>query len=142
MDMIAALIFHNLFGRFPNVNVLSVENGSLCVPYLLKQMDKMRGMGRNGPWLGGRLDKRPSEIFKEHVFVSPYHEENIPALAELIGSDRVVFGSDFPHPEGVQSPAEYVEGLAGLDDSAVRAILFENSNQLLDGAISAAPVPR
>ena len=59
MDTIAALVLHNLFGRFPNIRCLSVENGSLWVPYLLKVMDKMNGMGRNGPWLGGRVTERP-----------------------------------------------------------------------------------
>ena len=36
MDTIAALIYHNLFGRFPNVRVMSIENGSLWVPYLMR----------------------------------------------------------------------------------------------------------
>ncbi len=77
MDTISALILHNLFGRFPNVQCVSVENGSLWVPYLLKAMNKMNGMGRNGPWLGGRITDRPSDIFRAHVSVSPYHEEDI-----------------------------------------------------------------
>ena len=50
MDTISALILHNLFGRYPDVKVLSIENGSLWVPYLLKVMDKMKGMGRGGRW--------------------------------------------------------------------------------------------
>ena len=59
---------------------LSVENGSLWVSYLLNVMNKMNGMGRNGPWLGGRISMRPSEIFCAHVSVAPYHEEDIAAL--------------------------------------------------------------
>ncbi|MEW6473533.1 MAG: amidohydrolase family protein [Actinomycetota bacterium] len=137
MEMISALIFHNLFGRYPNVKVLSVENGSLWVPYLLKQMDKMNGMGRNGPWLGGRLAHRPSEIFKQHVFVSPYHEEDIKALVALIGAERVVFGSDFPHPEGLAEPLEFADALEGLPSEAIRSIMFDNANQLLGGVITA-----
>src|SRR5438876_1204599 len=93
MDTFSALILHNLFGRFPNVRCLSVENGSLWVPYLLKVMNKMNGMGRNGPWLGGRLTEKPSEIFTRHVFVSPYHEEDVVSLVGTIGAGQVVFGS-------------------------------------------------
>ena len=96
--------------------MLSVENGSLWVPYLLKAMDKMKGMGRNGPWLGGYVEGRPSEIFKQHVYVSPYHEEDIVALAELIGDDRILFGSDFPHPEGLAEPAEFADLVATLGE--------------------------
>ena len=131
METIAALTLHNLFGRFPNVRVASVENGSLWVPYLLAQLDKMKGMGRNGPWPGGPVEGRPSEIVRRHVFVSPYHEEDIPALARLIGPSQVLFGSDFPHPEGLAEPAAYLEGLAGLADSEVRMIMRENTLGLL-----------
>lgn len=131
METIGALILHNLFGRFPGVHVLSVENGSLWVPYLLKAMNKMKGMGRNGPWLGGMVEGRPSEIFREHVYVAPYHEENIPALVELIGADRVVLGSDFPHPEGLAHPRDFAAGLSDLSDEDVRRIMRDNGRQLV-----------
>ena len=131
METIGALILHNLFGRFPGVHVLSVENGSLWVPYLLKAMNKMKGMGRNGPWLGGRVEGRPSEIFHEHVYVAPYHEENIPALVELIGADRVVLGSDFPHPEGLAHPPDFAAGLSDLPSEDVRRIMRDNGRQLV-----------
>lgn len=131
METIGALILHNLFGRFPGVQVLSVENGSLWVPYLLKVMDKMKGMGRNGPWLGGRVEGRPSKIFREHVTVAPYHEENIPALVELIGAERVVLGSDFPHPEGLAHPRDFAAGLGELTGNDVRRIMRDNGRQLV-----------
>jgi predicted TIM-barrel fold metal-dependent hydrolase len=138
MDTFAALVLHNLFGRFPNVRCLSVENGSLWVPYLLKVMNKMNGMGRNGPWLGGRVTERPSDIFKRHVFVSPYHEEDVVALTETIGVGQVLFGSDFPHPEGLARPAEFAARLAGLDGHAVRRVMRDNLSGLLGGV--SAPV--
>lgn len=133
MDMVAALILHNLFGRYPNIRVMSVENGSLWVPYLLKQMDKMRGMGRNGPWIGGRLADKPSAVFKEHVYVAPYHEENLVELARLIGPEHVLFGSDYPHPEGLANPLDFAEALVGLTDGQIRSIMSANANQLLGG---------
>ncbi len=131
MDTIASLVLHNLFGRFPNVRLASVENGSLWVPYLLAQLDKMKGMGRNGPWPGGYVSGRPSEILGRHLYVSPYHEEDIPALARLIGPSQVLFGSDWPHPEGLAEPADFIEGLAGLPDSDVRLIMRDNTLRLL-----------
>jgi predicted TIM-barrel fold metal-dependent hydrolase len=133
MDTLSALILHNLFGRFPNLRVLSVENGSLFVPYLLAVMDKMKGMGRNGPWLGGYVKGRPSEIFMRHVYVSPYHEEDLPALARRIGERHVLFGSDYPHAEGLAEPGEFAEGLAGLPEEGVRAIMGDNMRRLVAG---------
>jgi predicted TIM-barrel fold metal-dependent hydrolase len=130
-DTIAALIFHNLFGRFPNIKVVSVENGSLFIPYLMKLMDKMGGMGRNGPWIGGRIKEKPSQILKRHVFVSPYHEEDIVALAQTVGASQVVFGSDFPHPEGLAEPRDFAESIQSLPAEEVRMIMGDNARGLL-----------
>jgi predicted TIM-barrel fold metal-dependent hydrolase len=138
MDTVAALVYHNLFGRFPNVRIVSIENGSLWVPYLMKAMNKMSGMGRNGPWPGGRLSGKPSDIVKRHVFVSPYHEEDIVALAHLIGPSQVVFGSDYPHPEGLAEPRDFAAALEGLPDDDVRAIMRDNARGLVAGGVAAA----
>jgi predicted TIM-barrel fold metal-dependent hydrolase len=131
MDTMAALIYHNLFGRFPNVRAMSIENGSLWVPYLMRVMDKMNGMGRNGPWPGGRITEKPSEIFKRHVFVSPYHEEPIEDLVALIGSSQVLFGSDFPHAEGLADPRSFAAGLPSLSYDDVRKVMRENAKSLV-----------
>jgi predicted TIM-barrel fold metal-dependent hydrolase len=134
MQTISGLTFMNFFARFPNIRVMSVENGSLWVPYLLAAMDKMKGMGRNGPWPGGYVSGRPSEVVKEKVFVSPYHEENIPALCESIGAGQVLFGSDFPHAEGLADPLAFRDGLTGLSDHDQSLIMGETM-----AALAAAP---
>jgi predicted TIM-barrel fold metal-dependent hydrolase len=131
MDTVASLTFHNLFGRFPRVRIVSIENGSLWVPYLLKAMDKMKGMGRNGPWPGGYVSGRPSEVLKRHLFVAPFHEENIPALVDEIGASQVLFGSDFPHPEGVAAPEDFLACLKGLPPADVDRIMRDNTRSLL-----------
>ena len=91
-------------------------------------------MGRNGPWIGGPLDERPSAIFKRHVRVAPYPEDNIPRLVdELDGDDSVlVFGSDFPHAEGVVSPADFEHLLDPLPDDMRRRIMRENAAAIFD----------
>jgi Amidohydrolase/Acyl-CoA dehydrogenase, N-terminal domain len=118
----------------PMLKVASVENGSLWVPYVTKAMDKMKGMGRNGPWPGGRVDGRPSEIFQQHVYVSPYHEEDIPALMDLIGPHRVLFGSDYPHPEGLAQPGEYAELIASRPADEIRLVMHDNAARLVGAA--------
>jgi predicted TIM-barrel fold metal-dependent hydrolase len=134
MDTLSALVLHNLFGRFPGIRVATVENGSLWVPYLLKLMDKMKGMGRGGPWLGGKVHGRPSDIFKQHVYVSPFHEEDVTALVELLGADRVLFGSDFPHAEGLGEPSEFARALEGLRPEQVEAVMGGNLRTVLQVA--------
>ncbi|MEZ5168585.1 MAG: amidohydrolase family protein [Acidimicrobiales bacterium] len=125
MQTIAGLTFMNFFGRFPNIRIMSVENGSLWVPYLLAAMDKMKGMGRNGPWPGGYVRGRPSEIVREKVFVSPYHEEDVVALCAVLGTGQVLFGSDYPHPEGLAEPLSFRESLHGLSTGDQDRIMGE-----------------
>ncbi len=134
MDTIADLIFGNLFGRFENLNMLSVENGSLFVPYLMSVMDKMGGMGRNGPWPGGRIKEKPSAILRRHVFVSPYHEEDIEGLVREIGASQVLFGSDYPHAEGMADPVAFEETIAGLPDDQRQQVMRGNTARLLGRA--------
>ena len=134
MDTLASLVFHNLFGRFEKLRVLSVENGSLFVDYLMKVMDKMGGMGRNGPWPGGRIREKPSAILRRHLWVSPYHEEDVVGLSRTLGASQVVFGSDYPHAEGLADPRDFEEIIAELPEGDRRLILRENTLRLLGRA--------
>jgi predicted TIM-barrel fold metal-dependent hydrolase len=131
MDTVAALVLHNLFGRFPDLQVLSLENGSLWLPYLAAAMDKMKGMGRNSPWLGGPVLDRPSDILRNHLFVSPFHEEDHRPVVDALGVERVLFGTDFPHPEGVARPEDYLDSLDGFTDEQIKRIMRENLVELL-----------
>lgn len=130
-DTMAALVLHNLFGRFPELRVLSVENGSRWVAPLLKVMDKAADSAKTGHWLGGPLSDKPSEVFRQHVYVCPFYEENVPALVDLMGSKRVLFGSDYPHPEGLATPLDFVAPLGSLDDDTLKAIMRDNTAELL-----------
>jgi len=132
METLSALILHNLFGRFPNVRVGSMEMGSSWVPLLLYRLDHVGHLtDRRVRSFGGELSAKPSDIFKEHIWVSPFPEEHIPPLVDLLGADHVLMGSDFPHGEGTPQPADYVNSLKGLDDATVRRIMRENALELI-----------
>lgn len=138
MEMLGALIYGNLFGRFPNVKVVSIENGSDWVAYLLTLLDKKKGLATYGPWVGGRPPGRPSEIFRRHVYVAPFPEDDVAALVRLLGADRVVFGSDYPHPEGLADPVAFADLLEGCSPMEVRQVMRANMNTLL-GYVDAEP---
>ena len=53
-------------------------------------------------------------VFKRNVWIHPFHEEDPRGLIKLMGADRVVFGSDYPHAEGMSDPLSYVDELEGL----------------------------
>ena len=131
METLGALTYHNLFGRYPNLRIVSIENGSDWVSYLLKQLDKKKGMGRQGPWLGGYFKGRPSGVLKRHLWLTPYAEDDVPSLVETMGVERVLFGSDYPHPEGLAEPNDFRTLIHSLDLEAQRRILRDNTAQLL-----------
>jgi predicted TIM-barrel fold metal-dependent hydrolase len=132
LDTVIALILGNLFGRFPNVRIASVEMGCNWVPYCLHVLDHAGGLvDRRVEAFGVKLDQRPSEIFKDRVYVSPFPEEDVVGLADLIGADRVLFGSDWPHPEGNVEPVDYVSCLNKLPTDDVRKIMRDNALSLL-----------
>jgi predicted TIM-barrel fold metal-dependent hydrolase len=129
MEMVAAMIFHNLFGRFPKVKVLIAEYGTVWLPYMLRKMDHAAALGRRPTY--GKLTGRPSQLFKEHVVVAPYPEENVARVAEVSGWDCLVFGSDFPHSEGLPDPVQYVSQLGKLDDEIVYKLMRGNLERFL-----------
>jgi len=132
METFIALVLHNLFGRFPRLRVAAIELGSGWVPFALNRLDHAGGMlNRQVTAFGTTLNDVPSEIFKRHVWVSPWPEEDVPGLSGLIGIDKVIMGSDWPHAEGNVQPADYVAGLKGLDGATQKRIMRENALELV-----------
>jgi predicted TIM-barrel fold metal-dependent hydrolase len=133
MELVAGLILHNLFGRFPNIRVLLSEMGTVWVPYTIRKMDHAFLMGRKAKWVeSGRLAARPSEIFRQHFLVAPYPEENVQRVVAEVGLDPIVFGSDFPHGEGLAYPSQYVGAqLASFSDEDQRRIMRGNLAEFL-----------
>jgi predicted TIM-barrel fold metal-dependent hydrolase len=132
MDTITALILGNFFGRFPNIKIGSIEMGCEWVEYLMHSLDHAGGfLDRHIEAFGARLDDRPSDVMKEHVYVSPFPEEDVLKLARLIGPDRVLMGSDWPHPEGNKLPIDYVECITSLPAHDIKRIMRDNTLELL-----------
>jgi len=127
-ETLSALIFDNLFGRFPAIHVVVSEYGAEWVPIFVKHMDKARGMGRRGPWIGGKLSERPSAIFRRHVRVTPYPEDDVIKIVNDLGQlDSIVMGSDYPHAEGFAEPREFASLIGDLSADEQRRILRDNA---------------
>lgn len=125
METVAAMIFHGLFQRHPNLRIALSEQGSVWLPYALRKMDHAFMMGRKGTF--GNLTERPSDTFRRHFLVAPYPEEIISRPLEAVGPDVLTFGSDFPHGEGLADPAEYAYAmLQDLTEEQQRKIMRDN----------------
>jgi predicted TIM-barrel fold metal-dependent hydrolase len=130
METVASMILHCLFERFPGIRVCMAEQGTVWLPYILRKLDHAHLLGRRARW--GRLERRPSEIFREHFVVAPFPEENVARVVAEVGVEPIVFGSDFPHGEGLAFPAEYADAmLAGLPPEQVQAIMRDNLARFL-----------
>jgi predicted TIM-barrel fold metal-dependent hydrolase len=73
----------------------------------------------------------PVAVFKRSIFVHPFHEENPKGLIELLGADNVLFGSDYPHPEGMADPLSFVDDLDGIPHDEQAKVMGGNLNRLL-----------
>jgi predicted TIM-barrel fold metal-dependent hydrolase len=124
-DTFAALICGGVFDRHPRVRVASIECGSHWVPGLIRRLAKAYGQ------MPSYFERDPVEQLREHAFVAPYYEDDLPQLRELIGVDRMLFGSDFPHAEGLAEPTGFVADLAGFSDEEIRLVMRENGLGLL-----------
>jgi predicted TIM-barrel fold metal-dependent hydrolase len=131
METVAGMVLHDLFGRFPKIHVCIAEQGTVWLPYTLRKMDHAFLMGRKARF--GKLDRRPSQIFKEHFIVAPFPEENVQRVVAEVGIEPIVFGSDFPHGEGLAFPGQYVDAqLKGMPEDQVLAIMRDNLARFLN----------
>jgi predicted TIM-barrel fold metal-dependent hydrolase len=130
MELVGGTILHGLFSRYPNLRFCLSEQGTVWLPYILRKMDHAFLMGRKGKW--ATLDRRPSEVFREHFVVAPFPEENVRRVADDVGTTPLVFGSDFPHGEGLAWPRQYVSAqLGGFSAEEVHAIMRGNLARFL-----------
>jgi len=125
-DSVSALICHGATSRFPELKICVIENGSTWVAPLLSRMKDIYKKEPQG------FPEDPVEVFKRNIYVSPFWEDDLPALAELIGEEHVLFGSDYPHPEGLASPASYLHELEGASESAIGNIMGGNIARLMN----------
>jgi predicted TIM-barrel fold metal-dependent hydrolase len=102
-----SLILSGVFDRFPGLRLVLAEQGSAWVRSALDAMDQhyrsmagggvgeLRSVGQH------RLERMPSEYWHTHCYVAAsfMHPADC-ARRELIGSDRIMWGSDYPHLEG------------------------------------------
>ncbi len=123
-DTMAALVCHGVFERHPTLRVATIESGSEWVGPLVKKLAKAHSM------TPGAFPTDPVQTWRDHVWVAPYYEDDIRGLADTIGADRVLFGSDWPHAEGLADPRSFADDLDGFTDAEVRLIMRDNAEAL------------
>jgi uncharacterized protein len=95
---VASVIVDQLFVRFPRLKIVSVEAGCGFAPYLMDRLDaKYEAFRKVVP-----LPRPPSEYIRTNCyFVAEQGERTIGTALELVGNDRILWGSDYPHVDAL-----------------------------------------
>ena len=109
VDAMASIIGHGLATRFPRLKFMPVEyQASWIRPFV----HKLQRTYEESPVL---FDEDPFEVFKRNVYIHIFHEPDPKGLLDLgLPADRLMFGSDFPHPEGMEDPLAYADVVKDL----------------------------
>lgn len=132
------LVFGGVFDRFPRLKVVFTEaGGDFWFPWMMQLMD-FRGAVKKGSAKMGdhtaNLKLKPSEYFRRNVWVGSSAQMEDARIDEYykMGIDRVMWGTDYPHPEGTwpNTLHQMVGSLAGLPDPDIAAVFGGNAIDL------------
>jgi len=93
LRVMGMIIASRFLEKFPDLKIVSVESGVGWIPYLLEALEYMSieaGLEYKTP---------PEEVFRRQIYACSFFEKkNFIASMRQIGSDNIMFETDFPHP--------------------------------------------
>jgi predicted TIM-barrel fold metal-dependent hydrolase len=132
MSTIAFMIGGGVLQRFPDLRVVFLEaNGGWIVPWLERLDHHFHEFGFDVPW----LDEEPSSYFRRQCWISFDPDESTLAFtanSPLVGADRIVWASDYPHPDAKYpgTTRELDEAMETLGDDQRELIAGDNTAML------------
>ncbi|HUP76538.1 MAG TPA: amidohydrolase family protein [Acidimicrobiales bacterium] len=125
------IIFSGVFERHPGLRIVSAEHEVGWLPFFVERMDyTYTQRATKGHRFAGAV--LPSDFVRENVWVQFCEDPSAPWVAESIGSERLLWGSDYPHSEGLfpRSSEVFADLTATLDDAARKRIATDNAARL------------
>lgn len=125
---LAAMVTDQLFERFPKLKIVSAEAGCGYAAYLMDRLDEKYEKFRNV----APMRLKPSEYIRRNCyFVAEPEERTIGAMLDLVGEDKILWGSDYPHVDStLEAPNLIRAAVAGLSPARQAAVLGENARKL------------
>ena len=123
-DFLLTFAYDKMFERFPNLRIASVENGSGFLGDLFVKLEQSKQRMR---WY---YKEDPALLFRRNVWINPFWEDRIPDVIEHMGAGQVIYGSDWPHMEGMEHPRDILEELEGISLEDQVKILHRNTAAL------------
>jgi Amidohydrolase len=127
-DFIASLVGHGCLARHPRLKVAIVEFFTDWVRPMLQQFQKAY---EQAPVL---FDEDPLEVLRRNVFIHVFHDPDPIELIGMLGVENSMWGSDFPHPEGLRDPLAFSEEITSLPLDDQKLVMGGNLARLLDVA--------
>lgn len=97
-EFVASMVLSGVLERFPRLTFVLGEAGAGWLPYTLERMD-LEYEDRLHRHLN--LSMKPSEYWRRQGYTTFQTEQSGPRMLDMIGEDNVMWGSDYPHPDGV-----------------------------------------
>jgi uncharacterized protein len=125
---LAAMVTDLLFERFPKLKMVSVEAGCGYAAYLMDRLDEKHARFNSLM----HMPRRPSEYIRRNCyFVAEPEERSIGAMLDLVGEDKILWGSDYPHVDSSLAAAEEIRrAIASLSPARQAAVLGENARRV------------
>ncbi len=84
-----------VFEKFPKMNTLFLECGTLWAPYWIERVQAEQGEYR----VSGKMEPA-TEVFARQCFVTTEVDDHfLPTVVQLLGEESVMLSSDYPHDE-------------------------------------------
>lgn len=128
------LIFGGVFELYPRLKFVITEVSEFWIPHMLEMMDVRASVKHTSGKLGdfrSNLTMTPSEYFKRNCWVgaSALFDEGSTAVRHEIGINNIMWGTDYPHPEGSwpKTREKLTTYMRGMPDQEISAILGTNA---------------
>ena len=123
----ASMIVDGVFDRFPALKLVAVEAGCGFAAYLMDRLDEKHNFF--GSFMQPPLKLKPSEYIQRNCyFVAEPEERTIGAMLDLVGEDRILWGSDYPHVDStLAAPTLIRDAVKGLSPARQAAVLGDNA---------------
>jgi uncharacterized protein len=127
-SVLTSMIYSGALERCPRMKLVLGESGIGWIPYVLWRMDAEW----EDQFKDLALKMRPSDYWKRQCWATYQTDPIGIKLVDELGADKIMWGSDFPHPDGVWPDSrEYIERELGHLPVAVRRrIVCENAARL------------
>ena len=125
---LSAMIFDGVFERHPELKGISMEHGAFWLPSWLKALDYTASLFKRKR----EFKELPSETARRHLKVSPFAGEPVGWIIENVGTEMLVYASDYPHPEGTSDPIRKFEAtMTDCDEETMNAFYHGNMEDLM-----------